>query len=153
MNHSADFNAPEPPQDTGFTGDAELGRRIRAQRKSLGITQEELALRVGVTQGTITFWETGRNSLTIANLRNVAKELGTEPGALLLPTGTGGLPNARLNESRLAEILQGLAGSEPRAFLNLPPKKQARLIAYLYSAELLPSRSELRSLIALATDA
>ncbi len=35
------------------------GSLIRRRRQSLGLTQEELAKRVGVAQGTINKWETG----------------------------------------------------------------------------------------------
>lgn len=145
-----------PPHGTaqpGFTGDAELGQRIRDRRKQLEMTQEELAHRIDVTQGAIGFWETGRTQVSIAHLKSVARELGLDIESLLNPAVGADLPNAKINERRLAEVLQVVAGSDSSAFMNLTPKKQAKLLAYLYSAETLPSASDLRSLIALAADA
>lgn len=51
---------------------------ILAVRKSLGLTQSELAKRLGVTQGSVSFYENGQTipPETAAKLIVVAKEAG-----------------------------------------------------------------------------
>lgn len=57
-----------------------MGNRIREARKNAKLTQAELARQVGVTQGTVTQWETGRTApklhtmLTLARTLNVSVE-------------------------------------------------------------------------------
>lgn len=53
-----------------------LGKMIREARLRLGISQEALALRVGVTKGAVSQWETGTGFPSRANARALAKELG-----------------------------------------------------------------------------
>jgi transcriptional regulator with XRE-family HTH domain len=45
-------------------------------RKEKGMSQKELADALGVTQGTVSAWESGRWDPTVENLRAVAKVLG-----------------------------------------------------------------------------
>lgn len=61
-----------------------IGDRIRARRKSLDLTQEELGKRVGVTKATINKYETG----IVVNLRRpmieqLAAALDTSPAYLM----------------------------------------------------------------------
>ncbi len=48
---------------------------IRAARTQHGLTQGELAARLGVTQGTISFWENGTETPTVEHLIVLALEL------------------------------------------------------------------------------
>ena len=58
--------------------------RIRETREDRGWTQEELAERAGVTQGTISRIETGKvTSLDLAVFEKLAKALGVHPAALI----------------------------------------------------------------------
>ena len=58
--------------------------RIRETREARGWTQEELAERAGVTQGTISRIETGKvASLDLAVFEKLAKALGVHPAALI----------------------------------------------------------------------
>lgn len=52
-----------------------LPRAIRAARREQGLTQRELASRLGVSQTTISFWETGAETPTVAHLIQIALEL------------------------------------------------------------------------------
>lgn len=79
--------------------------RIRDIRRSLGLTQEELASRIGVSRSAIAQWETDRTGQVRANLARVAAVLGVSVGYLL----TG--------ESTAAEL--GAETADERALLNL----------------------------------
>jgi HTH-type transcriptional regulator/antitoxin HipB len=57
---------------------AELGERIRALREAGGISQAELARRIGSTQPSIARLEAGRVSPTLETLDRVAAALGAE---------------------------------------------------------------------------
>jgi HTH-type transcriptional regulator / antitoxin HipB len=57
---------------------AELGERIRALREASGISQAELARRIGSTQPSIARLEAGRVSPTLETLERVAAALDAE---------------------------------------------------------------------------
>lgn len=61
----------------------ELANRLRERRKNKGLTQEELADRVGVSQGQISSYERGENEPTGTVLRKLAKELAVSSDYLL----------------------------------------------------------------------
>jgi HTH-type transcriptional regulator / antitoxin HipB len=56
----------------------ELGLRIRDQREAAGLTQKELADRIGSTQPAIARLEAGGQEPTVATLRRIASALGAE---------------------------------------------------------------------------
>ena len=56
---------------------------IRLKRKELGITQEELAQRLFVTEKAISRWETGRGTPDISLLIPLSKELNVDVSELL----------------------------------------------------------------------
>ena len=51
-------------------------KTIRELRQDAGLTQLELANRVGVTPSAVYNWERGRNEPTATNLRDLARVLG-----------------------------------------------------------------------------
>jgi transcriptional regulator with XRE-family HTH domain len=61
--------------------------RIQQAREELGITQQELAARLGYTQAALSNYELGKRRLYLANLERIANALGkplsyfTEPDA------------------------------------------------------------------------
>jgi transcriptional regulator with XRE-family HTH domain len=64
-----------------------IGKRIQQAREELGITQQELAARLGCTQAALSNYELGKRRLYLANLEQIASALGkplnyfTEPAA------------------------------------------------------------------------
>jgi transcriptional regulator with XRE-family HTH domain len=54
---------------------AAIGRRIRARRRELDITQGQLASRLEVHQTTVAKWETGVNAIGVADLLRICREL------------------------------------------------------------------------------
>lgn len=62
----------------------ELGRRIRDERRRLGLSQEELANRAGLHRTYIGSLERGERNISIASLYTVATVVAV-PAARLLP--------------------------------------------------------------------
>jgi len=66
---------------------ASIGVRIQQAREELGITQQELAARLGCTQAALSNYELGKRRLYLDNLQKIASALGkplsyfTEPAA------------------------------------------------------------------------
>lgn len=53
-----------------------IGKRIQQAREELGITQQELAARLGCTQAALSNYELGKRRLYLANLERIAGALG-----------------------------------------------------------------------------
>lgn len=60
-----------------------VGSRIRLMRETLGLTQEELAKRVGLKRPSIVNIEVGRQRLLLDSIEDFARGLGTTPKHLL----------------------------------------------------------------------
>lgn len=60
-----------------------LGVNVRRHRKLKGMTQEQLALEVGMERGYISDLERGQRNPTVKTLGRLAVTLGVEPPALL----------------------------------------------------------------------
>lgn len=59
-----------------------VGRNLRIIREKLGITQEELALRSGLTQGYINFLENGKRGYSEKSLEKIANGLAVQVSEL-----------------------------------------------------------------------
>lgn len=62
--------------------------RIRELRKAKKLSQQELAVKIGVDRSTIAKWETGTNSPRTDKLRQLSKILECSLDELLPETGT-----------------------------------------------------------------
>ena len=60
--------------------DRHIGRRIRHRRQMLGLSQQELGVRVGVTYQQVLKYETGQNRVAAAQLYALATVLAVEIG-------------------------------------------------------------------------
>jgi transcriptional regulator with XRE-family HTH domain len=60
--------------------DARIGSKVRAQRMLLGMSQTELASRVGITFQQIQKYENGANRMGASRLYAIASALGVSPG-------------------------------------------------------------------------
>ena len=59
-----------------------MGNNLRMIRERLGITQEDLALRSGLTQGYINFLENGKRGYSERSLEKIANALGIQISGL-----------------------------------------------------------------------
>ena len=59
-----------------------LGQRISTYRKTLGISQEELGARLGVSRQAVSKWETGAAAPDMENLLALAREFGVSVAEL-----------------------------------------------------------------------
>ena len=66
-----------------------IGKRIRGHRRSKGILQEGLAESAGLSRGSISNIEAGRQKLYIHHLVAIAKALQLDPAELLAPAPEG----------------------------------------------------------------
>jgi transcriptional regulator with XRE-family HTH domain len=60
------------------TGDPRMGERLRSQRLAKGLSQAQLAERVGVEQGSISKYEGGRIQIDPSVLKRLSRELELE---------------------------------------------------------------------------
>ncbi len=60
-----------------------LGARVRLLRETLGLTQDDLAVRVGLTRASIANIEIGRQRFLLDGVEDFARSLGTTPKHLL----------------------------------------------------------------------
>jgi transcriptional regulator with XRE-family HTH domain len=65
----------------------EIADMVRSARESCGLTQHELALRLGSTQSTVARWETGAHQLTLDSLDRIANALGVTMHVHFGPAG------------------------------------------------------------------
>lgn len=118
-----------------------IGERLKARIEATGISQSELARRVGITQGTIAGLVSGR-SRSSTHLHKIARALGTTPAYLEgetddpdqgAPVAPPAPPYQAITlqvllpgEAALAQMFEGLLMAMDR---DLPLDEQARLLA------------------------
>jgi len=71
-----------------------IGPRIRARRMELGISQRQLAARIGVSASFVSRVETGQCPPSVVTLRAMTSELGISANELLSDPGEGLAPPA-----------------------------------------------------------
>lgn len=108
------------------TADREIGSRIRAGRVALGLTQDALAVLVGVSYQQIQKYERGANRVSAGRLAQIATALSTTTAHL-----TGDLEGAEVGERQ--ELVQALlmpgAIDLIQAWRNLPAPVRPHLMA------------------------
>ncbi|QGG94945.1 helix-turn-helix domain-containing protein [Actinomarinicola tropica] len=62
---------------------ADFGRRVRAERKRIGLSQEGLAARAGIHRTFVGRVERGEANVTLTTIVRLADVFGVDPGALV----------------------------------------------------------------------
>jgi transcriptional regulator with XRE-family HTH domain len=91
----------------------EIGKRLRAARKKVGMTQEEMGAALGMTRTGYTNLETGRSLLTLDNLLKLPKIL-HQPAIYFL--GMDG--ELSEDEAELLELYRSLPEDHKKANLD-----------------------------------
>lgn len=65
---------------------------IKAAREKKGLSQKQLAQLLGVSQPTVSDWESGRKNPTLENLSKIADALGCSVDGLLFGAANDGAP-------------------------------------------------------------
>lgn len=74
------------------TDRAALGRRLRAAREDAGLSQQDVANKLGVYQSTVAFMENGRRDVSALELAQLARLFGMTTDALLGITAPSSQP-------------------------------------------------------------
>jgi transcriptional regulator with XRE-family HTH domain len=124
MTTSRDPDQRSVPQVDATAIRREVGQRIAAGRARLGLSQAELAKRLGRSRAAISLWERGRRSPDLAELLRLGTALQCDP-AIFLPSH--GDHKARAVSP--PEVVEALLQAEPR----LSPD-QARILSACFAA-------------------
>lgn len=74
---------PNPPKSPLSDATAEFGRRVRARRNELGLSQEKLAEAAGLHWTFVGQVERGQRNLTLHNILRLASSLQVDSGELV----------------------------------------------------------------------
>jgi predicted DNA-binding mobile mystery protein A len=104
---------------------------IRAIRDALGISQSQIALRVGVSRATVQQWERAeaRRRITVQSLDRVAQAMGCTVALAIVPKG-GTLDDIRRRQARakaIAMVKKEDAPADPDAVTDLTAAQQRRV--------------------------
>lgn len=115
-----------------------MKERIRKLRKTLGLTQQKFADRLGIRQNTITKYETGRGEPTAAIFSLICREYNVNEE--WLRTGKGEMFNSELLDDLDKLIKESGLPKEVRIlvdkFMDLAPDAQQAVIDYVRSVAL-----------------
>jgi transcriptional regulator with XRE-family HTH domain len=102
----------------------DIGKKIQRAREEAGLSQEELATRLGYTQAALSNYELGKRRLYLANIEQIASEL-KKPLSYFLEESTLAA-NTQQEEPRdetIAEIIRLLS--------ELPADEKGYLLEYI----------------------
>ena len=91
-----------------------VGSRIKDLRKSLGLTQQEFADRVGIKQSTVATYEAGRNVPSDAVISLICREFNVREA--WLRDGTGEMLEVKPRAEELGELVRKLLADRPESF-------------------------------------
>ena len=113
---------PRPKRGRHRAQDADrhVGARVRARRVALGLAQQELARRVGITSSRMHKYETGALRIGVGLLFAIARALGVEPGYFYEGLGEGGPPRPTVRQPQMIDLA--------RSFAALPRPQQEALV-------------------------
>jgi len=103
----------------------EIGKRIQLAREEKGLTQEELAVRLGCTQSALSNYELGKRRLYLNLLNEIAQTLGKPLDYFMESPAEGeeDRSSGLLLDPQLKEILISAA--------DLPPKERQLVLDFI----------------------
>lgn len=99
------------------TENISFGLRIRELRKTLEMTQNDFAVRIGLTQNTITKYETGLRSPSNQIVISICREFNVNED--WLRTGNGDMFNPMSEDEELDNYIGHISGGEDKFKKNL----------------------------------
>lgn len=106
--------------------DIHVGKRVRHRRWMVGMTQQQLAERVGIKFQQIQKYETGMNRVSASRLWEIASALGVQVsfffdglGAKATEVGPSDLPSDLLADKEALELI--------RSYYSIPENQRRRL--------------------------
>lgn len=113
-----------------------MGQKIRAARKTKGMTQKELASKIGAKHNSISNWENDQNSPDPNTIQNLCWALDVQPNYFFEDQAESAQPSA----DELAEYLQAVHDNPKLGVLfkrgrNATPEKLDAILALLGSDE------------------
>ena len=101
--------------------DQDIGAAIRAARTARGMTQQDLASKIGVTFQQLQKYETASNRISTARLMDIAEALDMAVGEFL-PSMAATSASAEVSAPDLAKLIS--------LYLRLAPADQQRMLDY-----------------------
>ena len=95
-------------------GDAKLKDRLKQLRKTLGLTQQAFADKLGVKRNTVGQWECGINPLTDQTIFSICREF--DVNKEWLRTGEGEMFVIRSDEEEIAAFLDDVLSEEGETY-------------------------------------
>jgi transcriptional regulator with XRE-family HTH domain len=128
------------PPDGPAEVDLHVGRRIRQRRKSLGVTQEQLADSLGLTFQQVQKYERGANRVSASKLYDITNKLETPIEYFFVGLKTP-LTGGTEGDKELVELIHSAHGHALiKLFLQLPATARGGVV------------SMVRGLVSAATD-
>lgn len=93
-----------------------MKERIQKLRRTLGLSQEAFAERIGIKGGAISHIESGRRNITNYNITSICREFGVNEQ--WLRTGEGAMFEEISRAEKAAQIVGAALGSEDDFILN-----------------------------------
>src|SRR5690349_16539276 len=94
--------------------DHHVGAMLRARRLALGLTQQQVAERVGITYQQTHKYETGANRVSAGRLAALARALGVEPGYFYEGLGSGEMARPTARQRQMVELARSFAALSRR---------------------------------------
>jgi transcriptional regulator with XRE-family HTH domain len=96
-----------------------FGKRIRQLRESMGLTQEQLASKVGMDYKYLGSVERGERNITIDNIQRIAEAFGVETYQLFCFSLEGLKPQEEVIEEKIEDILERCDAEKKQLFLRI----------------------------------
>lgn len=104
----------------------DIGGRIRTLRRDKGLSQDDLAQKVGVSRSAVAQWETGRSGQVTGNLSRIARALDTHVEYLVYGQDQAAAASVTLGDERALLRLYRECEPEDRQILLRTARRLAR---------------------------